>query len=520
MPQPVAIQTEILPAVSAPTLGNKSPDSDKGTFSDALDAHMAKDQGGETSQLAKNGKIAEPQSEAAKTDAADPPVNSHEQNLPTETTDAAKSEQIDTVVDENVETIDASLTPEVIDVETEVAAQQGSEQAEASPEAVIEVETQNLDTAIVDDSDNQVGAEGGAQPTVTQEGVDEPEAQEITAVQKPIRATVEVAPQAVTNAQATPVEMVVKEKLESAPKVTPQSTTPSSTQTVVVSSDVDTQTTKETKGRAALLSTTPSPVKTGLTEADNKPSVTPEKTVAPTTEKNTVQPTALRADLMDALKRQPQNEMMTEKVKQALLSQVSEQGQKTSVNHSIISAAKLPELPSQTAATLASPIFSSPTTSSTVTGQAATSAATLSLPVQPTIQQAAWSKVMSSRVVWMAKEGVQQAELRMTPANLGPVEVRLQVQNEQASVTFLAQHSATREALEQALPKLREQFSEAGLELGQAEVGAQAQEQHETDDSEEAMIFSQANDTLDDTEVKEDLHQNNNDVATGISVYA
>jgi flagellar hook-length control protein FliK len=120
----------------------------------------------------------------------------------------------------------------------------------------------------------------------------------------------------------------------------------------------------------------------------------------------------------------------------------------------------------------------------------------------------------------MAKEGVQQAELRMTPANLGPVEVRLQVQNEQASVTFLAPHSATREALEQALPKLREQFSEAGLELGQAEVGAQAQEQHETDDSEEAMIFSQASDTLDDTEVKEDLHQNNNDVSTGISVYA
>jgi hypothetical protein len=51
-------------------------------------------------------------------------------------------------------------------------------------------------------------------------------------------------------------------------------------------------------------------------------------------------------------------------------------------------------------------------------------------------------------------------------------------------------------------------------------VGSQAQEQHETDDSEEAMIFSQASDTLDDTEVKEDLHQNNNDVSTGISVYA
>jgi flagellar hook-length control protein FliK len=520
MPQPVAIQTEILPAVSAPKLGNKGPDSDKGTFSDALDAHMAKDQGGETSQLAKDGKIAEPKLEAAKTDAAEQPSNSHEQNLPIKKADTANGEQMDTVIAETVETMDESVTPEMIDVETEVAAKQGSEQTEAPSEAVIEVQTKSVDTAIVDDTDIQAGTEGGAEPALAQNRLDEPEEQELTDVEKPIRASVEVAPQAVANAQSAPVEMVVKEKLESTSKATTQSITPSSTQTVVVSANVDTQTTKETKERATLISTTPSPVKTGLTEAENKQSVTPEKTVSPTTEKNTVQPTALRADLMDALKRQPQNEMMTEKVRQALVSQMSEQGQKASSNHPLSSAGKLPELPTQAAATLASPIFSSSTTSTTAAAQAVTTAATLSLPVQPNIQQAAWSKVMSSRVVWMAKEGVQQAELRMTPANLGPVEVRLQVQNEQASVTFLAQHSATRDALEQALPKLREQFAEAGLELGQAEVGSQAQEQHETDDSEEAMIFSQANDTLDDTEVKEDLHQNNNDVATGISVYA
>src|SRR5690606_12528294 len=64
--------------------------------------------------------------------------------------------------------------------------------------------------------------------------------------------------------------------------------------------------------------------------------------------------------------------------------------------------------------------------------------AELSLDIQPQLNSEAWNKVMSSRVVWMAREGVQHAELRLTPAHLGPVEVRLSLQNEQASVTLTA----------------------------------------------------------------------------------
>ena len=108
-----------------------------------------------------------------------------------------------------------------------------------------------------------------------------------------------------------------------------------------------------------------------------------------------------------------------------------------------------------------------------------------SLDIQPSLQSKAWSRVLSSRVVWMASEGIQQASLKLNPANLGPVEIRLHVQNEQATVTFIAQNAATRDALEQALPRLRESFVENGLELTDAEVSDQASHQAKEEETQQ-----------------------------------
>ncbi len=99
------------------------------------------------------------------------------------------------------------------------------------------------------------------------------------------------------------------------------------------------------------------------------------------------------------------------------------------------------------------------------------------LHIQPAVHSEAWGKVMSSRIIWMAKEGVQQAELRLNPAHLGPVEVRLHLHQDQANITFLAPHAATRDALEHALPRLRDSFQENGMNLADANVSDQAAQQ-------------------------------------------
>lgn len=107
-----------------------------------------------------------------------------------------------------------------------------------------------------------------------------------------------------------------------------------------------------------------------------------------------------------------------------------------------------------------------------------------SLDIQPSLQSKAWNSVLSSRVIWMAREGIQHAALKLNPANLGPVEVRLNMHNEQANITFIAHNAATRDALEQALPKLRESFLENGLELTDADVSDPSSQQAKDDDRE------------------------------------
>jgi len=84
-----------------------------------------------------------------------------------------------------------------------------------------------------------------------------------------------------------------------------------------------------------------------------------------------------------------------------------------------------------------------------------------------------WPDTLGERIVWMAgRGGSQHATLRLNPPHLGSVEVRLTVspQDGQASVSFHVQHPDAREAIQAALPRLREMMAEAGLQLADAQV--------------------------------------------------
>jgi flagellar hook-length control protein FliK len=77
----------------------------------------------------------------------------------------------------------------------------------------------------------------------------------------------------------------------------------------------------------------------------------------------------------------------------------------------------------------------------------------------------------------MAQGGEQSASLTMNPPDLGPMQVVLSVSNNQATVEFMAAQPEVRQALEAALPRLRDMMSESGIQLGQANVSAGGQQQ-------------------------------------------
>jgi len=82
---------------------------------------------------------------------------------------------------------------------------------------------------------------------------------------------------------------------------------------------------------------------------------------------------------------------------------------------------------------------------------------------------------LSQRVVLLARGGVQTAQISLQPPDLGPVGVSIQVHGHAATLAFTAAHEATRNALEAALPRLREAFAASGLQLSDATVGGRSQ---------------------------------------------
>ena len=87
----------------------------------------------------------------------------------------------------------------------------------------------------------------------------------------------------------------------------------------------------------------------------------------------------------------------------------------------------------------------------------------------------AWDNQVGQKVIWMVGGADQSATLELNPPDLGPVQVVLNVSNDMASVTFSSQQLEVRQALENALPRLREMMSESGIALGNATVNAGAE---------------------------------------------
>ena len=91
------------------------------------------------------------------------------------------------------------------------------------------------------------------------------------------------------------------------------------------------------------------------------------------------------------------------------------------------------------------------------------------LSVDVPVQDSRWQKAFSQRVVWSVGNN-QSAQLRIHPAELGRIDIQVNVENDKASVVFNTQHGMVKDAIEQALPRLREMLSEQGVDLVDVDV--------------------------------------------------
>ncbi len=91
----------------------------------------------------------------------------------------------------------------------------------------------------------------------------------------------------------------------------------------------------------------------------------------------------------------------------------------------------------------------------------------------PDVQSPDFDEAFGARIGWMAEQKIGHAHIRVTPHDMGQIDVKLQLDGDRVHATFSSAHAEVRSALENSLPRLREMLGEQGLQLAQADVGQQ-----------------------------------------------
>ena len=105
----------------------------------------------------------------------------------------------------------------------------------------------------------------------------------------------------------------------------------------------------------------------------------------------------------------------------------------------------------------------------------------------PVQEQGKWGEQVAGKIAWMAGRSIQAADIQLNPPDMGPIDVRVQVQNEQASITVHAQNNAVRDMLELNSNRLREMLQENGLDLAEFDVSGNAADDDRGGESEQGQ---------------------------------
>ncbi len=90
---------------------------------------------------------------------------------------------------------------------------------------------------------------------------------------------------------------------------------------------------------------------------------------------------------------------------------------------------------------------------------------------QQALQQAGvMAEKLAAQIVWMQSQHIQRAEMRLSPENLGPLQIQLDIQRDQASVSVSSAHQQVREWLDAGQFRLRDLLGQSGLQLSSYSV--------------------------------------------------
>lgn len=90
-----------------------------------------------------------------------------------------------------------------------------------------------------------------------------------------------------------------------------------------------------------------------------------------------------------------------------------------------------------------------------------------------------FAESIKSKVMILVNQKLQQVDIRLDPPELGSMQIKVNLQNDAAAVSFVVQNPQAKEALEQHMSKLKEMLNNSGVDVGDTNVEQQKQNENE-----------------------------------------
>ena len=97
--------------------------------------------------------------------------------------------------------------------------------------------------------------------------------------------------------------------------------------------------------------------------------------------------------------------------------------------------------------------------------------------------QSGWGEKLGKQLSMMMARNLDSAQIQIDPPELGSLQVKIQVINDQVSLQFITGHGMVREALEGASARLQEMFKGEGMELASLDIANEETAQQQAKDS-------------------------------------
>lgn len=101
-----------------------------------------------------------------------------------------------------------------------------------------------------------------------------------------------------------------------------------------------------------------------------------------------------------------------------------------------------------------------------------------------------WGQEFVGRMNVMAKDGVHEMKLQLKPAEMGLLEIKLTTEGDQTKVIFNVHNAAARDAIDLAMPRLRDMLEQSGLQLVHSEVNDNSSQRDQGNESDQLAALS------------------------------